>query len=264
MEFLGDDLLSIAREKGGIIKEGVPLVIGRAGEGTERLLLAMAEEKQAPVSLAYRAYEPLFQTFTQDLNALFRIRDHITGSVETVTCDPTGNYQQENLITTLTSVGRLKELEWDLPGEAVYRGLASVVHNTGLLGRWQTIGYNPRSICDTAHNPDGIAQVMKQLLQVPFKTLHVVWGMVREKQADQILPLLPPQAHYYFTPSSVPRSMEAEVLKQHASGYGLKGETYGSVEEAYRAAREKAGPNDLIFTGGSTFVVADLLHSTGY
>jgi dihydrofolate synthase/folylpolyglutamate synthase len=264
MEFLGDNLLSIAREKGGIIKEKVPLVIGRAGERTERLLVEMAEEKQAPVTLAYRAYEPLFQTFNQEMKSLFRIRDHITDEVLTVICDLTGQYQQENLITTLTAIGLLKELEWSIPEDAVSKGLSLVVKNTGLLGRWQTLENNPRSICDTAHNADGIAHVVKQLAQVPCKSLHMVWGMVQGKETGRIFPLLPRDATYYFTPSSVPRSMEAEELMLQAKAYGLNGKAYGSVKEAYGAARGQAGPDDLVFTGGSTFVVADLLSFTGY
>jgi len=137
-----------------------------------------------------------------------------------------------------------------------------VVENTGLMGRWQTIGHNPRSICDTAHNAAGIAQVTRQLSQIPRKTLHVVWGMVEGKQTDQILPLLPAEANYYFTPSSVPRSMDAHKLKDEASAFGLEGKAYPNVHEAYRAASEAADRDDLIFTGGSTFVVADLLKSS--
>lgn len=264
MEFLGPTLDSIAREKGGIIKEGVPLVIGRAGEETEQLLLGMAGEKEAPAFLAYRAYEPVFRTFNQDMKSLFRIRDHVTDSIQTITCDLNGAYQQENVITALTTLRVLQEHEWNIPEQAIEKGLSKVAENTGIMGRWQTIGHNPRSICDTAHNPDGINQVVRQLSQVPRKKLHMVWGMVEGKQTEQIFPLLPGEARYYFTPSSVPRSMDAGLLMQQARSAGLHGRAYGSVEEAYRAAKEDAGPDDLIFTGGSTFVVADLLKSEGF
>jgi len=264
MEFLGPTLSSIAREKGGIIKEGVPLILGRAGEETEQLLLGMAEEKSAPVFLAYRAYEPLFQTFNREMKSLFRIRDHVTDAVETITCDLNGAYQMENLITALTTLRILQEQEWKVPERAVEAGFSKVTANTGILGRWQTIGENPRSICDTAHNPDGIQQVVRQLAQVPRKKLHMVWGMVQGKQTDQIFPILPEEACYYFTPSSVPRSMNAGELKEQANSFGLSGIAYDSVEQAYGAAKENAGPDDLIFTGGSTFVVADLLKSEGF
>ncbi|MGW8314193.1 MAG: bifunctional folylpolyglutamate synthase/dihydrofolate synthase [Bacteroidales bacterium] len=261
MEFLGDNLDAIAREKGGIIKKGIPLVIGRAGEGTERVLLEMAEEKQAPVSLAFRAYEPLFQTLDQEMASLFRIRDRVTDEVRTIGSDLNGQVQMENLITALTTLEVLKEKGWEVPERAMERGFASVSRNTGLMGRWQTIGQNPRSICDTAHNPDGVARVVKQLGQVPRKELHMVWGMVQGKPAGQIFSLLPPDARYYFTSSSVPRSVDPETLRDQARAYGLEGTTYGSVKEAYAAARKAAGPDDLIFTGGSTFVVADLLNT---
>jgi dihydrofolate synthase/folylpolyglutamate synthase len=264
MEFLGDTLSSIAREKGGIIKHGIPLVIGRAGEVTEKILLEMADEKEAPALLAYRAYEPLFQTFNQEMNSLFRIRDHVTDEIMTITSDLNGAYQMENLITAISTLTLMQEKGWFIPEQAFTKGFLNVVENTGLMGRWQTIGYNPRSICDTAHNAAGIARVVKQLSQIPCKTLHMVWGMVEGKQTEQILPLLPATARYYFTPSSVPRSMDAGELNRQASSFGLKGKAHHSVEEAYGAALKVADPDDLIFTGGSTFVVADLLQSTRF
>lgn len=263
MEFLGEDLNAIAREKGGIIKEGIPLVIGRAGEETERILLEMAEGKKAPVSLAFRAYEPLVQTYDQEMNALYRIQERMTDKVRTIRSDQTGLYQLENLITTLTTLEVLKERGWEVPEHALERGFAAVSRNTGLLGRWQTIGQNPRSICDTAHNPDGVVRLVKQLHQIPRKKLHMVWGMVQGKPAGQIFSMLPSDARYYFTPSSVPRSVDAETLREQALPHGLEGDTYPSVKEAYTAAQQQAGPDDLIFTGGSTFVVADLLTALG-
>ncbi|MEN8229842.1 MAG: bifunctional folylpolyglutamate synthase/dihydrofolate synthase, partial [Bacteroidota bacterium] len=180
-------------------------------------------------------------------------------SLLTIACDLTGDYQQENVITALTAIGQLREQGWEIPAHAVEQGLASVVKNSGIMGRWQTIGENPRSICDTAHNQAGIAAVVEQLMQLPWKELHMVWGVVNDKDLNTILPLLPEKARYYFTRSSVPRSMDPVQLQRQALAYGLKGEVYPAVEEAYRKAKQCAGPNDLIFTGGSTFVVADLL-----
>jgi len=263
-EFLGNDLNSIAREKGGIIKEGVSLILGSANKETEKLLLSMAHQKHAQATLAYRLFQTTYNTLTQDGNSIIRIRNLHGGSTENYTCDLTGDYQHENVITAITSIRRLRELGWDLPEQAVREGLASVVKNTGLMGRWQTIGHNPRSICDTAHNKAGIAAVMKQLGEIPRKKLHMVWGMVNDKDLDTILPLLPREARYYFTESSVPRSLNSRKLKDQASIHRLIGEIYLSVDEAYRHARLNAGPHDMIFTGGSTFVVADLLKALGY
>jgi len=260
-EFLGSDLPSIAREKGGIIKKGVPLVLGRTGESYEEILMEMARKKMAPVRHAGKSYIPEFFTFNREGSVILRIRHTESGTLESYTCDLSGHYQQENLITALTSLRILQQKGWSIPQEAIEKGFSNIAANTGILGRWQGVGSNPRSICDTAHNRDGIAAVMKQLEQVPRKELHMVWGMVNDKDLESILPLLPGKARYYFTPSSVPRSMDAGVLQKSAATLGLKGSAYPSVEEAYRAARDSAGPDDMIFTGGSTFVVADLLNA---
>ncbi|MEN8204111.1 MAG: folylpolyglutamate synthase/dihydrofolate synthase family protein [Bacteroidota bacterium] len=260
-EFLGSDLPSIAREKGGIIKAGVPLVLGRSEKAYDHVLLDMAGKLKAPLTRADKTYSPLFHTLDQEGNMILRIRHNESGTTESYTCDLTGLYQQENLITALTAIRILQQSGWSLPPAALEKGFSSVSANTGIMGRWQSIGSNPRSICDTAHNRDGIAAVMEQLEQVPRKELHMVWGMVSDKDLESILPLLPQGARYYFTPSSVPRSMDAGELRRAAAAKGLEGKAYPSVEEAYRAARQSAGPDDLIFTGGSTFVVADLLSS---
>ncbi len=262
-EFLGNDLASIAREKGGIIKQGVPLVIGRSEPPWESVLFEMAREKEAPVSMASYRYKPLFHTLRPDGAMILRINDSHNNSTVTLTSDLSGLYQQENLITALSSFDQLKLAGWNLPEAAIKEGLASVVENTGIMGRWQTIGHNPRSLCDTAHNQAGISAVMEQIKQVPRKKLHLVWGMVGDKNLESILPLLPTDALYYFTRSGVPRSLDANMLGRQAARYGLVGNVYSSVEEAYRAAQKAAQPDDLIFTGGSTFVVADLLKYTG-
>ena len=263
-EFLGCDIASITREKGGIIKPGLPLVVGPTGRESEDILLSMAAEKEAPVTLARDAFKPVFHTFSKEGASLIRIRDMVSGTVDAYSCGLTGDYQQENVVTTLSAISRLRATGWDLPGSAVHQGLDSVVQNTGIMGRWQTVGSNPRSICDSAHNVAGISAVVNQVLQTPWKELHMVWGMVSDKDLHAILPLLPKNAHYYFTRSTVPRALDARVLQEAAVSQELKGEAYGSVKEAYRAAEERAGDTDMIFTGGSTFVVADLLEALGY
>jgi len=263
-EFLGSDPASIAREKGGIIKKGVPLVIGRSGEPAEGILLSMAAKLNSRAITASRLYESLFHTLGVDGSMHLRIRKSSPDASElhptqSFSCDLNGHYQIENILTVLTAIGELQRLGWQISTSHQEEGLAQVKKNTGILGRWQTIGHNPRSICDTAHNSDGIAAVMRQIEQIPRKRLHIVWGMVSDKDLDAILPLLPDNALYYFTPSSVPRSMDARFLCRRAGDFGLKGRAWPGVQEAYLAARLAAGPDDLIFTGGSTFVVADLL-----
>lgn len=263
-QFLGNSPELIAREKGGIIKEGIPLVLGDTDRDPAEVLIRMAEEKGAVVKLAPALFPPLFQTLNPDGTANFILRNVQEDLVETHTCDLSGSYQKENISTALTALGTLREKGWKIPENAVQEGLLSVQDTTGLLGRWQTIGANPRSICDTAHNAAGIKAVMEQIKQTPWKKLHMIWGMVNDKEVDSILPLLPEEARYYFTPSSVPRTMGAHELRDKAALYKRCGLAYKSVAEAYHAARENAGKDDMIFTGGSTFIVADLLDTLGY
>jgi dihydrofolate synthase/folylpolyglutamate synthase len=258
-EFLGTELTSIAREKGGIIKQGVPLLIGRAETPTLEVLRSMARERDAPVICASQIYKAQFLTLNLDGTMQLRFSKKGFPSSESIRCDLSGGYQEENIITAFTALEQLQKLNWLISRSAIQDGFASVVASTGIMGRWQTIGHNPRSICDTAHNVDGIAAVISQIMQLPWLRLHMVWGMVNDKDLDSVLSLLPTEASYYFTPSSVPRSLEAKVLAECATRYGLNGRTFSSVEEAYRAAQDEAGSDDMIFTGGSTFVVADLL-----
>jgi dihydrofolate synthase/folylpolyglutamate synthase len=192
------------------------------------------------------------------------MREVETGKLETISCDLAGEYQMENLATALTVIRELERLGWNLPSHSVMEGMASVAGNTGILGRWQTVGSNPRSVCDTAHNHAGIEAVMHQVRQIPWKELHLVWGMAGDKETGSILPLLPREAKYYFTRSTVPRSMDENRLRQLAHSHGLEGKAFPTVESAYRSAQQNADESDMIFTGGSTFVVADLLRFLGY
>ncbi len=157
MEFLGNNLGSIAWEKGGIIKEEVPLVLGQMEPEPEEVLFAMAGHKEVPLFRAQESFQPVFHTFNQDGTSLVRIRDQQTGKVTSLACDLTGDYQQENLATALCAIARLRVQGWKLPEGAVSEGLRSISANTGIMGRWQTLGSNPRSICDTAHNRTGVA-----------------------------------------------------------------------------------------------------------
>lgn len=173
--------------------------------------------------------------------------------------DLTGSYQRLNIPAVLTTVDLLREKGWKIPREAVYRGLENVTGLTGLQGRWQVIGHNPQVICDTGHNTAGIKEVVEQLRQTPYRKLHFVLGVVEDKDATGILALLPKEAVYYFTRASIPRALDAGKLKEKATAFGLKGEVYPTVAAAFRAAREAAGREELVFVGGSNFVVAEVL-----
>lgn len=259
-EFLGSEPISIAREKGGIIKDTVPLVIGRAQAPTEEVLRSMARERNAPVICANQAYQIQFRTLNSDGSLQLRFTRMGDTGMESIRCDLSAAYQEENILTAFAALEELQKLNWKISDSDIRKGFARVITSTGITGRWQTIGHNPRSICDTAHNVDGIAAVVRQIRQIPWKRLHMVWGMVNDKDLDMILPLLPEEATYYFTQASVPRALDAGMLSRRAREFGLNGSQHASVEEAYRAAQKEAGADDMIFTGGSTFVVADLLN----
>jgi dihydrofolate synthase/folylpolyglutamate synthase len=178
---------------------------------------------------------------------------------ENLRIDLLGCYQSKNICTVLAAVEQLREQGWLIPESAVRNGLENVVANTGLQGRWQVIGANPRIVCDTGHNEGGFREVAAQIKQTPFKTLHFVLGMVNDKDISGVLRLLPTEAVYYFTKAAIPRALDENQLMKMAAFFNLKGSTYSSVAEAVKAARKNAVAEDFIFIGGSTFVVAEAL-----
>ncbi|MFH1937663.1 MAG: hypothetical protein ABIK52_08885, partial [Bacteroidota bacterium] len=170
-----------------------------------------------------------------------------------------GLYQLKNLRTVLAVISILRQLGYAMTGESVYAGIERVVSNTGLQGRWQILRQQPLTICDSGHNEAGIREVVQQLSQTPHQHLHMVFGMVNDKEIGSILALLPKEATYYFCKANIPRGLDARELNHQAEQAGLKGKAYGSVKKALISARKTAGPEDLIFIGGSTFVVAEVL-----
>ncbi len=254
--FLGDSLRSIAGEKAGIIKPGVPVVVGRYQEEIEDVFRDKAKKQRAPIY------------FARDLAVLKSVREQPEYQEVTVEAKfgsgiyrlpLLGSYQQENFGTVLAALNILNQSWYELKPESVMKGVADVVKNTGLQGRWQKLSDHPLMICDTGHNADGISGVVKQLEQTRKEKLHIVWGMVNDKDVMSVMKLLPRDANYYFTQAAIPRAMDATLLA--AAGYeaGLKGEIHPNVSEAVKNAKKNAGDNDLIFIGGSTFVVADAL-----
>ncbi|WGK66298.1 bifunctional folylpolyglutamate synthase/dihydrofolate synthase [Croceiramulus getboli] len=235
LQFLGNTLQAIAQEKAGIIKEYIPVVIGERQAETTEVFIAFAKAKQAPIH------------FAED-----REREELD-------TDLRGLYQKKNQRTARSSIAVLRSLGHAVDEEAVVRGLKSVVANTGLLGRWQQLNEQPLTITDTAHNVAGLSLVLEQLEHQEFDQLHIVLGMVNDKDLSSILPLFPKTAHYYFCKPNVPRGLEADLLQKKAKLYQLAGNAYVSVAEAYRAAQEQAGLGDLIFIGGSTFTVAEVV-----
>lgn len=233
-QFLGNTLAEIASEKAGIIKKKIPVVIGETQPETKTVFLQKAEENNSEIYFADAQNYPPYQI------------------------DLKGVYQQKNLKTVLKTLEVLKP-DFSVSQEAMTKGLQNVIHNTGLMGRWQLLRQNPKVICDTAHNKEGLNYVMQQLSEEQFEKLHVVLGVVSDKDLQSVLPLFPKNAHYYFCKPDIPRGMDASVLRQQAVAFGLHGKSYQSVVKAYESALKAANERDMIFVGGSTFVVAEII-----
>lgn len=235
MQFLGDTLEAIAFEKGGIIKPNIPVVIGETQKETALVFEDLAKKNNSNISFA-----------DQEVNEVYK-------------SDLTGSYQINNIKTVIEAVKELQNKKYKITQTNLEVGLLNVVKNTGLLGRWQVLNTNPKVVCDTAHNREGLIYVMQQLSEEKYESLHIVIGVVNDKDISSIIDLLPKHAHYYFCKPDIPRGLDAIELKKIFSQNGLNGEVYNSVNEAYKTALKNAKTADLIFIGGSTFVVAEII-----
>ena len=254
VNILGDTLEKIAAEKAGIIKENIPVVIGETQSETEQVFINTAKSKNSEIRFADQEY------LVENLNnGHFNVFSAKTKTTKEIELDLKGCYQQKNLATVLLTVDVLNEKGFNLSEEIVNEALKSAAKNTGLLGRWQQIGENPRIICDTGHNEGGITLVTQQLRNEKYEHLHIVFGMVNDKEIDKVLALLPKSATYYFTRASIERALDENELMLKASKYNLVGKSYSSTQKALEAAKENASTNDLIFVGGSTFIVAEVI-----
>jgi dihydrofolate synthase / folylpolyglutamate synthase len=233
-QFLGDTLAQIASEKAGIIKSDVPVVIGEFVSETKPVFESIAKKSNAPIYFAQELPEVTYES------------------------DLLGFYQRHNKKTVLQTV-QLLASHFIISEAHIVLGLKNVIKNTGLLGRWQTLRTHPKVICDTAHNSHGLKIVMEQLQEESFDQLLVVLGVVNDKDLGSILPLFPKNVKYFFCKPNVPRGLEASILQEKALSFGLFGEVFNSVSEAYTFALQEAGTNDLIYVGGSTFVVAEIV-----
>lgn len=259
---LGNTLEKIASEKAGIIKKGIPVVIGRKQDEIIHVFERKCSELDAPM---FRAGEGMSVRYASQVTPEGNPVSLLTLSFKDGTqtdyrCDLAGNYQQENMVTALSAIQVYRKYgSLAISEDAVKQGLAGVAHTTGLVGRWLQIGKRPRIICDTAHNPDGMEVVIRQLLAQGFSTLRMVFGMVDDKDIPKVLSLLPSNAVYYFCRPDVPRGLSVDKLAQEAAGIGLTGIKCGSVKAALALAKAEAASKDLIFVGGSTFVVAEVV-----
>ncbi len=256
-QYLGDTLTAIAGEKAGIIKYKVPVVIGECGAESRAVFEQKAAEMSAPVCCAAERFK-VNHIQMEAAAQVVRVKHTQSGTSFDYRLDLQGDYQPQNLLTALCALEVLVPL-LGLEKQHIVEGLEQVVPLTGLLGRWQRLGQGPDIICDTAHNEDGLRYVLHQLQKQKAEQLHLVLGFVNDKAITTILKMFPKQAHYYFCQANIPRALPVEQLVVEAQAEGLQGNIYYSVAEALQAAKEKAGKNDLIFIGGSTFVVSEIL-----
>jgi dihydrofolate synthase/folylpolyglutamate synthase len=231
-QFLGETLPEIAFEKAGIIKKNIPVVIGEEQAAVKGVFIAKAAKEGAPIYFASDASE----TYISDL---------------------VGDYQIQNSKTAAAAIKRLKGFQ--VSKENIKNGLLNVVKNTNLKGRWQVLQEHPKVICDTAHNKEGLAIVLNQLKKQPFKKLHIVLGVVADKKLETILPLFPSSADYYFCKPAISRGLSEAVLEANAKKFDLVGKKYSSVKLALKTALLNANQEDIIYVGGSTFVVAEII-----
>ena len=256
---LGDTLEKIAAEKAGIIKPNVPGVVGLKQIETKQVFTEIARAKQTSLFFADQEYVAAYSMLGLDGKQILNIERNGEMTFPEIKLDLLGMYQVRNVPVVLKTLEILIEKGWQISRENIYEGLANTAKSTGLIGRWQIIGNNPLTVCDTGHNEDGIRMVVNQIKNTPHKTLHFVFGVVADKNQDAVLGLLPKDALYYFTRADIPRAKNERELAKKATGFGLKGESYSTVAEAFNAAKVNADKNDLIFIGGSTFVVAEIL-----
>lgn len=257
MNLLGDTLEKIATEKAGIIKPRIPALIGESDVHTKHVFIERANKMQSPVSFPSESSKAILINEEQG-SVTYNIQT-AHDVFENLTLDLTGNYQQKNVIGVLEAVHQLQQLGWKISKDNIYEALKDVKGITGLMGRWQKLADKPLTICDVGHNEAGIREVVKQLSKMKFSRLHMVLGMVNDKDISTVLALLPGDAEYYFCKADIPRAMEAEELQRQAGSAGLKGNFYSSVHHALAAAQDGASEYDLVFIGGSTFVVAEVL-----
>ena len=259
---LGDTLEKIAREKAGIIKKDTPIVLGRMQHEVFQLFSETANALNAPLTVADDLFTLLSSEQISNNNGSFQkfVIKGKDGKESLIQCDLSGYYQQENVLTALAAVSVLNDKgRFQISSDAIRNGLKRVVNNTGLLGRWQQIGKRPVIICDTAHNADRMNIVVSQLKSQPYDILRIVIGMVSDKDIGSVLSLLPPEAIFYFCKPDVPRGLDISSLMSVAREYGLTGSGFDTVQSAFEQAKADAAANDLIFVGGSTFVVAEVL-----
>ena len=257
VHMLGDSVDKIALEKAGIIKKRIPVIIGEWEEESAEVFMEVAESQEAPLFFASAHYDVADAELVDGLLAV-TLEDEDEEKSVAYSLDLNGQYQANNLPAVLVGVDLVNEMGFNLPKSAVINGLQKVIELTGLKGRWQKLQDLPLVICDTGHNLAGIGHILDQITNIPHENLHMVLGMVDDKSIGGILELLPKTGLYYWCQANVPRAMNASILAQSAEKFELNGVVIPSVTQALIEAKKRSQADDLIFVGGSTFVVAEL------
>jgi len=258
VQFLGNTLPEIAKEKAGIIKKGIPVVIGETQHETKDVFTAKATEMGSPIRFADREFDCTRILIPPTDICHYDIWKNSELYIEKAELPLMGNYQKKNLATVACAIDTVRD-KFGITEKDIRDGLSGVVRNTSLTGRWQILNRKPLVVADTGHNAHGIKEVVVQIAETPHNHLHFVLGMVNDKDIEKVLGLLPKNATYYFCKADIPRGLDAEKLHQQAKAHGLNGLTYNSVRDAYEAAVNNADANDLVFVGGSNFTVAEIV-----
>lgn len=254
MALLGNTLPEIATEKAGIIKPGIPAIIGAKDSAYDFVFEKKAQACNAPLTFAPEVWK-----LTKNQEGTYDAVTSQGNMLSGIECGLKGLYQRKNIPTVLETAFTLQSCGLAIYEQDIREGISKVISNTGLHGRWEQLAEHPYTICDTGHNIDGLTEITNQLRTCTYRKLHFVIGMVNDKDVDSVLRILPPDARYYFCKASIPRAMDEKLLARKAAVHGLQGETYPTVAEAYAAARKQATAEDMIYIGGSTFVVAEVL-----
>jgi dihydrofolate synthase/folylpolyglutamate synthase len=258
-DLLGDTIEKIAFEKSGIIKKDVPVIVSETQPETKSIFINKAKELDSKIVFADKFYLcdlGQYESLSSERKYLMTelsIKHKINGKLFLG-----GDYQSKNLQAVFTAFKLLKK-DFEVSENNITEGIRKVIINTGLQGRWQVLSTSPLTICDTAHNKEGLEYVMKQIQRIPKSSLHIILGFVNDKDLGLVLPLFPTDALYYFTKASVSRALSESLLKSEAAKYGLTGQSFSDVVTALDYARHNAKESDLIFIGGSTFVVAEVI-----
>ncbi|HEU4556014.1 MAG TPA: folylpolyglutamate synthase/dihydrofolate synthase family protein [Chitinophaga sp.] len=262
MHILGNTLPEIAAEKAGIIKHGVPVVIGETQPAVQSVFIQKAAEMQAPIHFADQEWlvqESRLNPAHPGAGLQMQLLHHQQQQVKHITLGLSGQYQEKNIMTVLSAIKVLQHQGWSIPETALHEGLLHVKKLTGLRGRWEVMGENPLLVMDVGHNEAGITEIIQQLRHTKYQQLHIVTGFVKDKAVDAVLALFPPAATYYFCKAQLPRALDEQTLAEMAAAHGLKGRAYATVQEALQAAKQHAHKDDMILVCGSFFIVSEAM-----